>query len=380
MSTTRAWGISLLSAILSTGMFVSEAPGQWKGYGPGPRDQHTAVFDAATDQMIVFGGTDLGTTLYHDVWLAVNVITSACAPCELQWTFLSPSGTPPMARSGHSAVYDSVNSRMTVFGGALGFPTPCANDVWVLDHANGTGGASSWTQLSPSGAQPTPRRGHAAAYDPDTNRMIIFGGSDCNGGYLADAWVLTNANGLGGTPVWTKLSPSGGPPPGRAYQAAAYNSSTNSLVVYGGTNGTELSDVWVLSGANGSTRDSAWNELSPQGTAPAARYGQASTYDATNDIMIVYGGFTDQGIVGDAWTLSNAGGGGGEPTWAMLVPTGHAGPQYYLQTAIYDPGSNELVSFGGIPANASTPTTADDFTFVLTQANGLQPRSLPAAP
>ena len=349
-------------------------------YGPGQRDQHTAVFDSVTNQMIVFGGTDLGTANYNDLWLAVNVITSTCTPCQLQWTLPSPSGTPPAGRSGHSAVYDSLNSRMIVFGGALGFPSPCANDVWVLDRANGVGGVSNWTQLSPSGTQPTPRTGHASAYDPSTNRMIIFGGNDCNGSYLADAWVLTHANGLGGAPAWIQLCPSGSLPPMRAYMAAAYNSSTNSLVVYGGTNGTELSDVWVLSGANGRPRHPAWNELSPQGTAPAARHGQASAYDATNDIMIVCGGSTAQGVVGDTWTLSNANGGGGGPTWAMLVPGAHAGPQYYLHAAIYDPASNEFVSFGGIPAKASTPTTADDFMFVLTQANGLRPRSLPEAP
>ena len=94
--------------------------------------------------------------------------------------------------------------------------------------------------------------------------MIIFGGNDCHGHYLADTWVLTNANGFGGTPVWTELSPSGGPPAARAYMAAAYNSSTSSLAVYGGTNGTELSDVWVLSGANGKIGQSAWEQLSPQ--------------------------------------------------------------------------------------------------------------------
>ena len=160
MSKTRTLVTSLLSAILSTGIFVSQSLGQWVACGPGQRDRHTAVLDSATDQMIVFGGTDLGTINYNDVWLAVNVITSTCMPCQLQWTFLSPSGTPPVARSGHSAVYDSVNSRMTVFGGALGFPTPCANDVWVLDHANGVGGSSNWIRTeSRRERAPPPARG-----------------------------------------------------------------------------------------------------------------------------------------------------------------------------------------------------------------------------
>jgi hypothetical protein len=320
--------------------------------------------------MIVFGGTNLGTINFNDVWLALNVITSTCTPCELQWTFLSANGTPPAPRSGHSAVYDSTNSRMIVFGGAEGFPTPCVNDVWVLDHANGAGGASNWTQLNPGGTQPTARSGHAAVYDPDTNRMIVFGGSDCNGRYLQDVWVLSNANGLGGAPMWKELRPSH-LPPARANTGIAYNSTFNSLVIYGGTDGTELSDTWVLSGANGMPGATAWTQLAPQGTAPAARYGHVSAYDPTSNIMIIYGGYTAQGVVGDAWTLSNATGAGGLPAWTLLAPGNHTGPQYYFQSGIYDPASDELVTFGGITAKSPSPTTAEDFVFVLTQANGL---------
>jgi hypothetical protein len=259
---------------------------------------------------------------------------------------------------------------MVVFGGALGFPTPCTNDVWVLDHANGFGGPSNWTPLIPIGAAPAPRTGHAAAYDPGTNRMVIFGGSDCAGGYLLDVWVLTNANGLDGTPAWTQISPSGNPPPGRGWMASAYNSSLNSLVIYGGSNGTGIADVWVLSGANGNTGAAAWDRSSPQGTAPAPRYGPASAYDAVNDILMVYGGYTAQGVVGDIWTLTQAIG-SEKPTWTLRAPANHSGPPYYLHTAIYDAASEELVTFGGIGGSAATPTSADNFMFLLTEANGM---------
>jgi hypothetical protein len=361
--------VSTLRFAFCSALCAASSFGQWAAYGPDPRDQHTAVFDSATDEMIVFGGTNLGSTNYNDVWLAINAITDTCTPCELQWTFLSPSGTPPAPRSGHSAVYDSANSRMVVFGGALGFPAPCTNDVWVLDDANGSGGSSNWTQLSPSGTPPAPRTGHAAAYDPSTNRMIIFGGSDCSGGYLQDVWVLTNANGLGGGPAWIQISPSGNPPAGRGWMSVAYNSSLNSLVIYGGTNGTELSDVWVLTGANGNAGAAAWDLSSPRETAPAPRYGQASAYDAADDVLMVYGGYTAQGVVGDAWTLTQAIA-NEKPTWTLLAPGNHSGPPYYLHTAIYDPASEELVTFGGIGGSSATPTSADNFMFLLTEASG----------
>jgi len=370
MSRGQALASLILTTILSTAL-PSSSLAQWMPYGPGPRAQHTAVYDSSTDQMIVFGGTDLGTINYNDVWANASVISSTCTPtCELQWNFEAPAGTPPSPRSGHSAVYDSVNSRMIVFGGAEGFPAPCANDVWVLENANGAGGTPTWNELSPSGTPPPPRTGHIAAYDPATNVLIVFGGSDCKGGYLGDVWVMNNANGLGGTPRWKQLAPTGSLPPGRAYAAAAYNSSSNSLVLYGGTNGTEISDVWVLSGANGTKKTSSWSRKSPTGTAPSARYGAASGYDATNDRLIVNSGFSSTGILGDTWVLSSATGAGGSPSWAQLSPT-HVGSQVYFQSGVYDPASNKFVVFAGISERAPNSTTADDHVFVLTQANGL---------
>ena len=379
MKATRSVS-AIFGALFCSVMLPSELPGQWVAYGPAPRYLHTAVFDSSANEMIVFGGTDLGTVEYNDVWLALGIITNTCDACNQQWSFLAPNGTPPAARSGHTAVYDSADSRMMVFGGAQGSPASCLNDVWVLDHANGVGGASNWNPLTPSGTPPTPRSGHAAAYDSATNTMIVFGGTDCNGNYLGDAWLLTNANGLTGTPAWVGLAPSGTLPPFRAYLGGGYNSIDNTFVIFGGTDGAgAFSDVWVLSNANGTGGSPAWTENAPSGSAPAARYGFASAYDATSDRLTIYGGNTGQQVIGDTWVLSSADGLGGTPAWTMLNPTNHAGPLVYYQSAIYDPVSNEFVTFAGIWSSAPTPTTADDHVFVLTQANGLA-RNRPDSP
>lgn len=343
---------------------------QWVAYGPGPRDRHTAVFDSATNSMIVFGGTDLGTVNYNDVWVAANLLSECTPTCNLQWSFETPAGAAPAPRSGHSAVYDSVNSRMMVFGGAEGFLSPCANDAWVLENANGVGGVPTWIQLNAGGTPPPARTGQVAGYDPATNVMMVFGGSNCTGGYLSDVWVLSHANGLGGTPTWTQLVPQGNVPPARAYAATAYSSSSNSLVIYGGTNGTALADVWVLSGANGTTKTSSWSQASPSGTAPAPRYGTASGYDSTNDRMIINSGYSTKGILGDTWVLTNATGVGGLPTWVQVTTT-NTGPQNYFQSGIYDASGNDLVTFAGVSERAPNPTIADDHAFVISDANGI---------
>src|SRR5581483_9103274 len=115
----------------------------------------------------------------------------------------------PAVRVAHSAVYDVASNRMIVMGGRSG--SVQLNDVWVLSNANGLGGPPSWMQLLPGGTPPPPRGLHAAVYDAATNRMIIFGGGTGTGGSYDDVWVLSNANGLGEAPAWSAAQVAGGP-------------------------------------------------------------------------------------------------------------------------------------------------------------------------
>lgn len=174
----------------------------------------SAVYDGPTNSMIVFGGASL-TSVKNDVM----ALSNANGVGTGTWTTVIPDGEPgsPAARDFHTAVYDAVNSRMIVFGGCTftgEFCTTLQNDVWVLTNANGQERAPAWVELAPTGSLPAARWGHAAAYDPANNRMIAYGG-DNGSATFSDVWVLTNANGLGGTPAWTRLSPSGGLPTGQ---------------------------------------------------------------------------------------------------------------------------------------------------------------------
>ena len=137
--------------------------------------------------------------------------------------------------------------------------TSGTNGVYTLSHANGLGGAPVWTRIVANGAAGSPPKRFAptAAYDPANNRMIIFGGGlipdPLTGpGGLNDVWVLSNANGLGGTPAWTKLKPIAGPPGSRYFHTAVYDSVNNLMVIFGGNNDESVFFVaWVLSDANG---------------------------------------------------------------------------------------------------------------------------------
>lgn len=268
------------------------------------------------------------------------------------WTQLAPSGTFPYQQGGSVTVNDG-NGDMIVFGGYFG---GASNSTYVLQHANNMNGSPTWIQLSPSSSLPPARDNASGVYDPGTNRLVVFGG--CEGGCLPvanDVWVLTNANGTGGAPQWTQLSPTGTPPAARQSAAAGYDPTTNRMIVFGGQNGGGsfgvYGDTWVLTNANGTgpadpvtgTTTPAWIQLST-GAAPTSAEYMASFYDPVNNRLVVTGGSNGSGPGSDAvWMLTNANGIGGTPVWTNLILEGAAGapPDFTsLESTGYDPNTN----------------------------------------
>src|SRR5690242_16328495 len=102
---------------------------------PSARSQATAVWDPGTNRFILFGGTTDGcarSSTQNDVWLVTNANGQGGAGA---WSQATPSGTAPSARQSHTAVYNATSNRMIVYGGdACGTPTDGA--VYVLTNAN----------------------------------------------------------------------------------------------------------------------------------------------------------------------------------------------------------------------------------------------------
>ena len=286
----------------------------------------------------------------NQLWVLSNANGLGGTPT---WTQLSPTGGTPPGRHAAMSVYDPTTNSMIIFGGCLSGCTPAGNDVWVLSHANGKGGTPVWTQLAPSGAAPNPRINSSAAYDPATDRLMIFagqngGGSACS--TYSDTWVLTNANGTGGAPAWIQLSPTGGPPAGQYGPTTFYDSANNRMTVTGGSgivggSCSPTNAVWVLSNANGFGGAPVWTNLIPQGAAGApANFGGVATgvYDAVNNRGLLQ----SQSPTNTVWAIINVNGLGGPAAWANLNPSG--GP---ATTGIYgvvlDSTNNLLSSLHG---------------------------------
>lgn len=344
----------------------------WSQDGPVPRYHQAAIYDAVTDGMVVFGGEQGGTSgPLNDVWEEAGVAAAGQqSVVGTNWVQIFPTGTAPSARFGDSAIYDSSSNRMVIFGGGTS-STSCLNDLWVLDDANSANGTPDWLSLTALGAPPA-RMNQSAVYDPTTNSMIVFGGTNCASGYFSDVWVLSNANGEGGSPAWTQLAPSGIAPSARENSSAIYDSVNNILTLYAGdSGGTGLTDVWTLSHANGQGGTPQWTQLLPTGTAPAARTGHSAIYDATNDRMIVFGGMnslTGTHYFGDTWILTSANGLGTTPSWISLKVTGTA-PLRRFHSAFYSSLYDSMIVFGG--ESQITQSPPDDRVFILSKANGL---------
>jgi N-acetylneuraminic acid mutarotase len=151
---------------------------------PSPRGFHSLAYDARSGRVVLFGGMNDYEEDLGDMW--------SYDPVKNSWTEIDSAGPAPTARSGHAMVYDSLNGRMILFGGATsmeGF-----NDTWAYDPAAGT-----WTDLKPTGDLPSDRAYHAMVYDRGTDRVILFGGFD-GAQYVNDVWEYDPVRN-----VWTEL-------------------------------------------------------------------------------------------------------------------------------------------------------------------------------
>ncbi len=311
------------------------------------------VLPDGQDDLIVFGGGNSQTNL-NDTWVLSHADGLGGTPT---WTELTPASEPP-ARHNAFAAYAAASNRLIVFGGCEGGCYPMDTAVWVLSHANGQGGTPAWSQLATSGTAPWIRQGGVTAYDPGSNRLIIFGGQNGwgSGGVYTDTWVLTNADGTGsGSPTWIKLATSGGPPQYNYFPGSYYDAKNNRLVVLGGSDATSGSSnaIWTLANANGLGGTPTWTNSLAQGTAGAPSNFQGggmyfADYNAGSNLGWVLLVPTMAQIPNpELWQVSNANG-TSTPAWnqtpASGLPNDGSGVYHYMEGMVFNPDSGVLTA------------------------------------
>jgi len=315
---SRSIGIACLLGVLlpaSTGFAASD--GEWAELAPPQRAGHVAAYDPSSDRVLAFGGT-IPSAAYpyysNDTWVLGH-------DDPANWARWITSGDAPPAGSYAMAAVDPAHDRMLVVSGGF--------DVWSLNLSQ-----RHWTLVGAPFPGPN-LFGSSVVYDPTRQCLMVFGGDEQlpHGEVVYnDVWVLD----LSATPTWSHLGTSGTPPSPRYRHTAIYDATHDRMIVFGGQGlNAPNNEVWSLELSASPT----WVQLNPSGTAPSARSGSLSVYDAETDAMLVFGG---TGPGNDVWALSLA-----EPAWTSVAPTGTPPSTRPGTTLMLDSARHKLILYGG---------------------------------
>lgn len=250
------------------------------------------------------------------IWLyAGTTLWTMALDADPEWEIVATTNAPNVT-SGEVLVRDPVRDRLLLIGGSIGG----AMQVWAVD----LGGAHTWTQLATSGTPPTGVLDPAAIYDPNGDRLVIFGGYTVFNGSVDQTMALS----LAGSPSWTPLAAPGLRPSARFGASFAYDSQRQRLLVHGGENGpgNTYADTWALA----LTGSPTWTSIADAAFPGANRPG---CYDPVRDRFVV-----------DSHALPLGG-----TTWSDLATTG-SGP-YWAGCGVYDAVGDRLIGPGAGPTN-----------------------------
>jgi hypothetical protein len=223
---------------------------------------------------------------YNAAFDAVDVETWAYDIETGVWENRHPAVQPP-SRWGSMMVYDPKADRVLLYGGAnfaewlaCGYcdTPPVWADLWAYDYESNT-----WTELHPS-VSPPPHHFPVLEYVPTIDRVILFGGFGFPQGtpsLFNDTWAYDyQAN------RWTNLTPANPPAP-RAYHYMAFEPRTNRIVMFGGILDVTdpeptTNDTWIYSVAMNS-----WKRAFPE-DPPSPRAWHAMS--RTSGPVLLFGG------------------------------------------------------------------------------------------
>lgn len=214
-------------------------------------------------------------------------------------TFTSPTveGAPTTGDYQPTFFFHPPSERFYAVCGAGARNSSC--NLWSFDPATGV-----WAAERTEGTDPTGRNGHFWAYDPATDRLIVFSGeaspasATCTN-CLHDTWALE----MGETPPrWVQLAADGGALGefGRRNGTYALDPANQRFLVWGGTpdGRTSAPGLFALDLERG---HEAWHEVPTEGDAPVRASG-GMVYDVARRRMLV--GFGNGGRVYiDLWAL-----------------------------------------------------------------------------
>jgi len=317
------WALSVFVAILLFSFAIEIVSGQDSSWtrmapptAPSPRVGHAMAYDAESDRVVLFGGetAPLSNVLNNETW-AYDLDSNT-------WDNRNPLPRPS-ARFAHAMAYDADSDRVILFGGWTG--TGQSTETWAYDQNTDT-----WTNVAPATSPPAGVFLHMA-YDAESDRVILFGGStERFAASSNETWAYNfDSN------TWTRMNPGNSPSVRQTFGMMAYDAESDRTTLFGGYDGTtSFADTWTYH-----YNTDAWTRMSPE-TAPSARHAGAMAYDAGTDRVVLFGG--NAGVQSDETWIYDA----NRDTWA-LAGTGTAPSRRFGAAVAYDVESVHVVLFGG---------------------------------
>jgi hypothetical protein len=250
---------------------------------------------------------------------ALGIVTSStghCAaitPLRLSWVLHRPAASPD-AHSYMASAYDPVSNKLVIFGGY--HASSYSTETWTYD-------GSVWTQV-PTPVSPSRRAGASMAYDAQQRVLVLFGGFD-GVQFLRDTWLWDGASS-----AWTRVDPATSRAP--VSSPMLFTDPLNGHVdAYGGYDGHIFErTMFQWTGTD-------WLALHPS-TSPSARSEAVVALDRTNHKIVMFGGNGDVNPY-NTWTWDGN-------DWTLESPTTQP-PFRYDSKAAYDPHLGHVVVFGG---------------------------------
>ena len=234
-------------------------------------------YDSVRQRVVMFGGNGGSGTQLSDTWEWDGT----------DWTLAAPAGSGPTARQCVMLCYDPLRNETVLFGG--GTPSLVDNETWVWN-------GSTWTQRTPANAPPARWQG-AMAFDPARGKIVLYGGATAGwASNFSDTWEW---DGFDWQPAPLRRADGDWNPGARDGHAMAYDPRAERVVLHGGETASGCQqDVWSWNGTE-------WTiHLAQSGSVPSARTGSQLIHDNGTNRMLLFAGGCGTSYTNDLWELS----------------------------------------------------------------------------
>jgi hypothetical protein len=277
------------------------------------------AYDAESDKIILFGGYMPNGKILTDTWVFDPSLTTWS---EMEVDIRPPKGEGTMA-------YDAESDQIIFYAGALAkigyYDLDPASETWAYDYNTNT-----WANMEPAKA-PFGIKGTRMVYDTESDRMLLFGGWNPQGGKegFSETWAYDyNTN------TWEKMAPAVSPP-GRYYHAMVYDAGADRIILWGGHGESGLFQVDVSIVWTYDYNTDSWEALESSEAPIGGKFAEM-VYDSIADRSLLY-------IEKELWAFDYS-----TNLWTLLSDSPAPGMSE-LHNLVYSEKHNQITMFGICP-------------------------------